>query len=361
MLRYNSNIMNDSSTPPRILIIKLWAIGDIVMATPIVHSLRKRFPGCHITWMADARYASILENAEEIDELIPFDASAWIKKFRKLHWISFIAATIKLRRELKKRKFDITLNFVCDKWWATLLNTSPKCYALYYKPNAPYSRFYTDSIIKATPMQATLFTLHMGDLLGCEPSNTAMFVGKLPHETEFLEHFFSERNIATDHPLVVISPFSSDIKRNWPIENYAKIVDYIAEHHDASVLISHAPYDLDKANALLELCAHKPALTGNTTLLEYVAILRAADLVVSNDSSALHIASAAGSPILGLFGPVPPAHRMPLSGISRAIASSPDGASGSIENITIAQVTDAVDSLMTERTAAFDRASTRRY
>ena len=52
---------------PRILIVKLWAIGDIVMATPLVQSIRETYPDACIHWIADHRYAPILQNLDGLD------------------------------------------------------------------------------------------------------------------------------------------------------------------------------------------------------------------------------------------------------------------------------------------------------
>jgi heptosyltransferase-1 len=329
-----------------ILIIKLWAIGDIVMATPMVNALRKEYPNCRITWMADERYASILEGADGIDEIIALNASSWLNKFRKGHWISFLKETYKIRKTLKKRKFDVILNCSCDKWWGILLNAAPKTCAVFYKANSPYRKYYTDTLTETTPLQVTHFSLLWTSLLGCDDSDKRMFVGKLPNEEEYIREFLSQRGIDPAQPFVVISPFSSAEDRNWPMDRFAEVVDYIADKHRMQSLISHAPYDLEKAQELVSFCKTKPALSLSTTLLQYVSVLRAASLVICNDSSALHIGAAVGVPLVAIFGPVKATERIPYGVPSRLVSPETESGTGPIELVTTERVFQAIDEMI---------------
>ena len=86
-------------TTPRILIVRLSAIGDVIQALPIACALREHFPKAFIAWTVEGRTASLLEGHEAIDEIIALKRG-WLKSPRGV-W--------ELRQRLHELKFDIAL------------------------------------------------------------------------------------------------------------------------------------------------------------------------------------------------------------------------------------------------------------
>jgi ADP-heptose:LPS heptosyltransferase len=171
-----------------------------------------------------------------------------------------------------------------------------------------------------------------------------MTVGKLADEELFLRSFFEKNEIRLGAPLIVISPFSSNASKDWPPERFGELAVHVESRYSAQIVMTHAPSELERARKLTADSAARIVVASGTSLLEYVAILRAARLVVCNDTSALHIAAAAGTPVVAMFGPTSPAETEPLVG-ERRIVTPKDG-SRSIEAITMQQVVEAVDELL---------------
>jgi ADP-heptose:LPS heptosyltransferase len=84
---------------PRILIVRLSAIGDVIQATPIACALREHFPKAFIAWTVEGRTASLLAGHKAIDEVIPL----------KRGWLKSPGGVWQLRRRLHELKFDIAL------------------------------------------------------------------------------------------------------------------------------------------------------------------------------------------------------------------------------------------------------------
>ena len=61
----------------RILIVKMWALGDILMATPLLRALKREYPDCSISWLVEKDQAGILKGNPFIDEVIDFDSGTW--------------------------------------------------------------------------------------------------------------------------------------------------------------------------------------------------------------------------------------------------------------------------------------------
>lgn len=105
----------------------------------------------------------------------------------------------------------------------------------------------------------------------------------------------------------VISPMSSQRAnnfRNWPVEHYAQIIDWLWQQHDLAVILTGGPSKRERAysSAIADQCTHAPLdLTGETSLTVLYALLQRANIVVCPDSGPMHLAHAAGTPVVGLF------------------------------------------------------------
>jgi heptosyltransferase I len=105
-------------------------------------------------------------------------------------------------------------------------------------------------------------------------------------------------------PILLLSPCSSMAYRNWLAERYAAVADYATERHGLSVVLSGGPSSLERSMGE-EIAAHARLpvtnLIGRTSLKQLLALIRRARLVISPDSGPAHMASAVGTPVIGLY------------------------------------------------------------
>ena len=66
-----------TSRSPRIAIIKLSSLGDVVHALPVAHALRRALPSAHLTWVVEAREYAILRDHPDLDVVVPVDTRLW--------------------------------------------------------------------------------------------------------------------------------------------------------------------------------------------------------------------------------------------------------------------------------------------
>ena len=125
---------------------------------------------------------------------------------------------------------------------------------------------------------------------------------ELPIRAEAL-NWVNER-VASDRPTLVISPCSSHVLRNWHPAHYAAVADFAARELGMQVVLSGGPDELDRDTgaAIQRLMASSCTnLVGADTLEQSKALLSRADLLISPDSGPVHIASALGTDVLGLY------------------------------------------------------------
>lgn len=100
----------------RVLIVKMWALGDILMATPLLTNLRERFPDVQISWLVDASHADILRDHSLIDELFVFNSGRWRRKLRRGNVLGWLAEGRSWYRAMQSRRFDAVINCHPEKW-----------------------------------------------------------------------------------------------------------------------------------------------------------------------------------------------------------------------------------------------------
>ncbi|NOZ37844.1 MAG: glycosyltransferase family 9 protein, partial [Gammaproteobacteria bacterium] len=135
------------------------------------------------------------------------------------------------------------------------------------------------------------------------------------------------KNILPEKPYIVISPCSSMAYRNWTIEGYAAVADYIAEKHHLPVVLSGGPSVIEKefGEKISARCQHQPVnLIGKTTLKELLAIIDGAKLLIAPDSGPAHMATAVNTPVIGLYACTNPDRARPYLSADYVINHYPE-------------------------------------
>ncbi len=124
----------------------------------------------------------------------------------------------------------------------------------------------------------------------------------LPIETSGMQ--WAEEQLCGQHNILLISPCSSHPLRNWQADRYAAVADYASSQLGMSIVLSGGPGTLEIETAeAIERTMQSPCLNlvGKDTLEQSKALLQKAALVISPDSGPAHIASALGTPVIGLY------------------------------------------------------------
>jgi heptosyltransferase-2 len=119
---------------------------------------------------------------------------------------------------------------------------------------------------------------------------------------------------ACPRPWMVLAPGAVyGVTKRWPADRFAALADALRDHHGGTVFLTGAAGDRAVAAEVAgRASATLVDLTGRTGLGELIALFTRADLVVSNDSGAMHLAGAAGAPLVAIFGSTNPDWTSPL-------------------------------------------------
>jgi heptosyltransferase I len=138
---------------------------------------------------------------------------------------------------------------------------------------------------------------------------------------------FAERNLPSATPVLVINPCSSVRWKNWHVEGYAALSDYAAQRYQMHVVLTGGPSQVEMhfGAHILERCTIKPLnLIGGTTLKELLAVLQRASALIAPDTGPVHMATAVGIPVIGLYATSNPLRTGPYLSQQWVVNKYPD-------------------------------------
>ena len=292
-----------SSAPDSVCILRLSAIGDVTHALPVLRTLQHHWPQTRLTWIIGRNEHALVSEIDGV-EFITFDKSLGLHAYQDI------------RRKLSGRRFDVLLHMQLSlrASIASLLVKADVKLGFDRARAKDLQWLFTNEEIypKSTRQHVVDSFLEFPGRLGLRP----VMKWDLPVSAAAVEnvrHMISGENFLCINPCAVAK---SRNWRNWTTEGYAEIADYAAEHHGMTVLLTGGPSSDERnmADAIAAMCSHKPHnLVGRTTLPELVGLLHLARLVVAPDTGPAHIASALGTPVIGLYAATNPQRAGPYN------------------------------------------------
>ncbi|MGQ9454509.1 MAG: glycosyltransferase family 9 protein [Armatimonadota bacterium] len=295
-----------SGSPSRILIVKLSAIGDVLMATPVAKALRLAFPASYIAWVVEKKAAEIVTGNPYLNEVIVWERTKGEDALSKA--MSFVQGLCMLRRTLKARSFDICLDL------QGLLRSAIVCWIsgakrrIGFADGGEYSTlFYTEKFRQEpdqnnhcpSPQQRNLDLLKT---LGIQSTDIAMYMPIGEEDRIFASRFFEKEEIM-DTPAVALCPATTWANKHWTVEGWARVADLLLEKYATRPIILGSKADLELTREIVNKCQARPVVaTGQTTLKQAGAIIEKCVAVVGVDTGLLHMAVALDKPAVGLFG-----------------------------------------------------------
>jgi lipopolysaccharide heptosyltransferase I len=328
------------------LIIKPSSLGDIVLALPALTALRINFKNAKITWLIRPEFAPLLKNHPHVTDLYIFDRKLLGKAW--FHPRAFVSLLLFIRR-LRRSRFDAVIDL------QGLFRTASLAWLSGCKKRFGMARarelahfFYTDKVAR-DPDCIHLVDYYLKIVQTITGSKTqASFV--FPHDPDAVDSvstLLKINDIKTDNYAVFITG-SAHSDKCWPIQRFAALADKISSHFHLSIAATGTESEKDTVESLKKL-ANVPiaSLAGQTSLTELIALLKAAKLVVTNDTGPGHIAAALGTPLVMIFGRSNPARVAPYRSPQSVVAIEPAGRGlrpdssdpkYDINKITVAQV-----------------------
>lgn len=275
--------------PPRsICLVRLSAIGDTCHALAVVRNLQDNWPETKLTWIIGRTEAGLLGDVAGV-EFIIFDK----RQGRSAH--------AEVRQNLEGRQFDVALCMHASMRVNLLYPRLPAATRVGFDRARArdFQWLFTNARIEPQEHEHALDAmLGFARYLGARPTPVRWDI-PLPREARD----FAARHV--DANTVILSPVSTQRARNyrnWPVERYRAVCEHLVGQHGCRVVVTGAGSQLERdyAEALAAL-EGVSSVVGESSLKELVAMFAAARLVICPDSGPAHMATAIGTPVIGLY------------------------------------------------------------
>jgi len=289
-----------SIAPPRsICVLRLSSLGDVCHALPVVRTLQDAWPDSEITWILGKLEHTLLGHLPGI-QFVVFDKAAGRAAYRDL------------RGYMAGRRYDVLLHMQLAIRASLIAALVPARVRIGFdRVRARELQWlFTNARIGSRRREHVLDGLFgFAERLGLHERSMRW---DIPLPQAALDH--ARRVIPDGQPTLVLSPCSSHSLRNWNVAGYAAVADHAAARHGLRVLICGGRSELERqygeriAGQMRSPCMN---LVGRDTLLELLATLQRATVLVSPDSGPAHMATAVGTPVIGLYAVTNPARSGP--------------------------------------------------
>jgi len=308
MITETVRVYEEALEVKRILIIKISAVGDCVLATPSIRAIRRKYPKAYIALLIGRLESQALKGCPYIDEMIIYD-----KKGRDKGWLNFLALAGEIRRYAFEEVVDLQNNSKSHLF--AFLSAAPRRYG-YRKGRYWFllNRTIRDINQSVPPVDHQFRVLSM---LGIEGAPDKLELWPSASDIENVKKMLEEAWVGESQTLIGINPSASprwDTKR-WPAENFARLCDLFGEREIRTVLIGgRSDADVSTGAEILSLAKSKPInMIGKTSITELAALMKKFRCLITSDSAPMHVAAAMGTPFVALFGPTDPKRHLPPS------------------------------------------------
>ncbi len=286
-------------------------MGDLVQTTPVMAGLKERYPAARITLLVNSVFSEICNYIPFIDRLFILNKDNFEKggsdggpglvgNFRYLE---------ELLNEINNVEYDLAINFTHSNASAVLTSLVKAKEVRGFAVDAeghslikhPWIRYFFNVV----PGRA-YNPFHLCDIYikagGAIPKEKGLHLHVPEEAKEWAQAILRETGIGDGDLLIGLQLGASRDNRRWPIPSFAELADRLAEAFGARILLIGSAAEVSLGREFEELTKTRPLnLIGKTDLREVAALLKRCHLLISNDTGPLHIATAVGTRVVGIF------------------------------------------------------------
>lgn len=299
-----------SQPPQSICILRLSAIGDVCHVLAVVEQIKTALPHTQITWIIGKTEYQLMQNVTGVNFVVYDKKSGW-----KGIW--------HIWQQLRTQKFDALLNMQ-TAFRASILSLGIK--AKYkigfgkqraregqwlftnYKINDPQNPHVVDGFLAFLPPLGIPLSSQLNLQWHLNPSQQ--------------DRLLVQQWLKPQQKTLLICPCSSKASKDWTVEGYAEVAKF-AVKQGINVILAGSPSEREQniANQIkLKSGVELISCVGKTTLLQLYALIEQVDLVLTPDSAAAHLATAAKTPVIGLYAVHNPLRTGPYHDLDNVIS-----------------------------------------
>ena len=314
----------------RILLIKPSALGDVVHTIPVLVKLRARYPNARIDWLITPENADIVRCHPALSNVLLFARRDFSKRGRR--WRALVAF-FDLLKQIRRAKYDLVVDMhgqLRSAFFALVSGAHVRIgfdrpikrgltvSAEHDLRNVPSHGWrgaregswiaYTHRVsIPTLDVHAIDRYLWIGPLLGFDDDPPDLTIHLSSDTVRNVEQLLEEHGVTSDMPLVILVPGTIWETKHWTIDGFAGVARTFLDDGFA-VALAGTKRDQQRCRQIAAAAPGACDLSGKTTPAELAALIRRAEVAVTNDSGSMHVAASLGRPMVSVFGPTNPVH-----------------------------------------------------
>lgn len=328
--------MNNSSS---VLILRLSALGDILHTLPAVIALRDAMPDRRFVWVVEAPYAEMTRMIAPVDEVIPLATKRWRRSLGKGDTWRELQRSVRQIRHLAMRGASIDFQGLVK---SAVIGAAAGCRVRYgFASSAIRERGALVFLNHRVQVDVSRHVIEQNLQLARGAGASAgvpppVSLGAFPNDPE------GKLKGLLSSPPIILNPGAGRADKLWGAGRFAELAKQIESRWKVRPLVVWGPGEREMAD---EIVAGSPAaLAPQTSLRELALLLQHARVVVAGDTGPLHLAAAAATPVVGLFGPTSPWRNGPWGQLDRVVESF--SSSKKMEDVTVSGVMDRLGEIL---------------
>ncbi len=283
----------DAGKIKNILVVSSTAIGDTLLSTPAIRSVRQKYPYAKIIAHFNIKNMALFENNPDIDEIVPYYGG-----YKK------IFSTI---REFRRHNFDLALIFHGNEPQTTPMAYLSKARFIIKLPNTSEYRFLLsnqqDRLNWHDFPHAIEQRLSVSRLAGCGEADKRMLVYGAAEGKNYIDNYLAARGITPQHVLIGFQVGASTLSRMWLPDRFVALGKKIIEACPrACLIITGSPLERGYCEGIARGIGDNTLVTAGEVPLKFMpSLLRRMRTLLTGDTGIMHLAVAVGTPVIALF------------------------------------------------------------
>jgi lipopolysaccharide heptosyltransferase II len=279
--------------PQKILVIRLSSIGDILLASPLLRLLKKRFPGAELSFLVKKKFADAIRINKHVDRVISLDTTAGLPEL------------MRLRSFLKRQNFDLVLDI--HRNFRSLFLRSGIGVDVFSYPKFRRKRFLLihfkwnlyDEVI---PVYRRY--LYSVGKLGIEDDGLGLEFWVDEAASARIKNMFASAGFSKERFTLCLAPGAGFATKRWLPEYFLQVANRFVREREAQILLLGDERDRKITGTITaQLSGRFLDLSGELSLMESAAALTFADLFITNDTGLMHLSVALAVKTIAVFGP----------------------------------------------------------
>ena len=292
---------------PRILIIRLSAIGDVTRVLPALEGLRDKYPNAQIDWAVERKSADVVSDHPALDRTLVFDRSSGFFE----NAVRFLAFC----RQIRQTRYDIVVDFhgILKSGFLAGFSGAPKRYGFAPPRSRELSYLFTNRRVRLSSpdLSRVKENMELCHALGVDKRTFGPRI-HVPVDIQVEVDTFFDETFDGGKWVVAMHAAVERPEKQWPLENYARLADMLMADGRFEVLLTWGPDQFEIVQTVLDMTRHKPVIAPETPDLKHYAwLVYRADLYCGGDTGPMHIAAAMRTPVAAIFGGSDPGKHAP--------------------------------------------------